>query len=378
MQMEFTAPDFIDENSPEDIHERMMDNLPADIDDTPGGFPSDFTLPAAIEKSDFIQYYLVRALKIAFPQFAWDEWLDYHGKQVNLTRHPASRASGQLLITGEAGTEIEAETIFCVPATEYTPAIEYSTDEDCTIGEDGTVLVPITAVEEGFESNVKANSISIMDEPMDEITAITNPQAIFGGTERESNDDYYDRIAAEYENSKTYLGNDGDYRRWAMEAGAGDCIVDACYDGPGTVKLVLIDTNGQPANEKLLADVYNHIVSPNDRTNRLLPTACAKLSCVAAISLSINYRVTGLLLSETTSIGLVIKEFEKALKPIYAEAKQEGILRYNDIRPIISDIDGVEDFNEFLVNEGMVNIHLKSEEYPETGTCDFIEGDGNA
>jgi len=371
MQMDFTAPDFIEGNSPEDIHERMMKNLPADIDDTPGGFPFDFTMPAAIEKSDFIQYYLVRALMISFPQFAWDEWLDYHGIQVNLTRHPARKASGRVLVTGEAGTEIEAGTIFCVPATEYTPALEYSTDEDCTIGGDGTVLVAVTAVEEGPESNVKANSISIMDEPVDEITAITNPEAVLGGAERESNDNFYDRIAEEYANSRTYLGNDVDYVRWAKEAGAGDCIVDACYDGPGTVKLVLVDTNGQPAGASLLEDVYNYIVSPEDRMRRLLPTACAKLTCVAAVSKPVNYTCTGLLLSDFASIPQVVAAFEKLVKDVYREAKKGGVLRYNDIRPLVSEINGVEDFDSFLVNDGMGNIILQSEEYPETGSCEF-------
>lgn len=371
MQMEFTAPDFVEDSSPEEIHERMMQNLPADIDDTPGGFPYDFTMPAAIEKADFIQFYLVRALMIAFPQFAWEEWLDYHGMQVNLTRHPARKASGIILITGEAGTEIEEGTIFCVPATEYTPALEYSTNEECIIGEDGTVSVAVTAVEEGPASNIKANTIAIMDEPVDEITSITNPEEISGGTERESNDDFYDRIAEEYANSRTYLGNDIDYIRWAKEAGAGDCIVDACYDGPGTVKLVLVDTNGQPANESLLEDVYNHIVSPEDRTRRLLPTACAKLTCVAAVSKPVNYICTGLLLSEYVSIPQVVTAFEKLVKDVYREARKEGVLRYNDIRPLVSAVEGVEDFDTFLVNGEMVNIILQSGEYPETGNCEF-------
>ena len=144
MQPEFTAPEFVEDNSPEEIHERMMKNLPADIDDTPGGFPYDFTMPAAIEKSDFIQYYLVRSLQIAFPQFSWGVWLDYHGQQVNLTRHKAKRAKGKLLLAGTAGTEIEKGTVFCVPATQYTPAVGFSTDDVCVIGDDGTVEIDMS------------------------------------------------------------------------------------------------------------------------------------------------------------------------------------------------------------------------------------------
>ena len=38
-QPEFKNPEFIQHNSAEEIHARMMKNLPEDIDDMPAGFP---------------------------------------------------------------------------------------------------------------------------------------------------------------------------------------------------------------------------------------------------------------------------------------------------------------------------------------------------
>lgn len=376
MQLEFTPPDFVQKNSPEEIHERMMKNLPADIDGTPGGFPYDFTMPAAIEKAEVVQYHMVRALMAAFPQFAWDDWLDYHGRQVHLTRHPAKKARVILRILGTPGTEIAAGTVFCVPATQYTPAVGFSADADCVIDGAGMVEIAVTAMEEGPAANVKADAIVIMEEPADGITAVTNPQPAAGGAMQESDDDFYDRIAEEYANSKTFLGNDNDYRRWAKEAGAGDCIVDAAFDGPGTVKLVLVDTNGHPAGSGLVQAVYDYIVSPHDRARRLLPTACAKLSCVPAETLSVDYTCTGILYDgRVTDPVRISLEFEKAVNGVYAEAKREGVLRYNDIRPILRGIDGLEDFEAFYVNGGMENILLGKEEYPVTGVCRFcVEG----
>ena len=130
--------------------------------------------------------------------------------------------------------------------------------------------------------NVAANTVVLMMVPDKNVTEINNPEPIRGGTERETDDDFYDRIAAEYDNSMTYLGNDTDYKRWAKQAGAGDAIVIPVWNGPGTVKLVLVDGNGKPANAKLVQDVYNYIVSPNDRSARLLPTGTAELTCAAA------------------------------------------------------------------------------------------------
>lgn len=370
-QPDFVMPDFLLNNSAEEIHERMMNNLPADIDDMPGGFPYDFTMPAALEKDEFINYHLVRALMIAFPQYAWDEWLDLHGQQVHIERHQPQKASGKVKIVTVGAVAIGAGTIFCTPATDTGPAIEFATLEDVVIRSPGEYLLDVSAVESGPGSNVAAGTIVIMAKPEKNITEITNPEDITGGTERESNDDYYDRIAAEYDNKMSYVGNDSDYIRWAKEAGAGDCIVSAAWDGPGTVKLVLVDGNGEPANEKLIEDVYNHIVSPNDRSQRLLPTACARLTCAAATTVSIDYKCTGLLYDATTDIERIKADFEKAVKSVYSEAKNDGILRYNNIRPLITSIPGVEDFDTFLVNGGIGNIKLEDEEYPKTGTVDF-------
>lgn len=377
-QPEFMAPDFIDDNDPDSIHERMMENLPDDIDNTPGGFPSDLTMPSAIEKSELIGFHLVRALMIAFPQYAWDEWLDMHGQQVHIIRHEAAKARGVLELQGEPGTEIPAGTIFCVPAIDDIPAVEFETDTDCVIDETGTVKTAITAVEAGPEANVKSGSVSIMDEPMDEITGINNEHDITGGAAAESDDDYYDRIAAEYENSRTYLGNDRDYKRWAQEAGAGDCIVVPAAEGPGTVKLVLVDVNGGPANGDLVEKVWEHIYSPHDRAGRLMPTACAKLICVPAETVTITYFCTGLEYDEKTSLEQIKLEFREKLKAVYSSAKSENMLRYNDVRPLISSIVGVQDFDTFLMkrnddpdSDGMSNITLASEEYPDTGDCEF-------
>ena len=370
-QPEFIEPYFIEGSTKEEIHERMMESLPEDIDDMPGGFPYDFTAPAAAEKDEFINYHLVRTLMLMFPQYAWDEWLDLHGQQVNLKRHEPEYGRGSVLVQGTAGAVIESGTVFCTPAIDDSPSIEFATDSEEIIPESGEVMISITAVESGLKSNVAANTISIMVKPDKNISSVINPEPITGGTETESNDDYYDRIAAEYENSMSYLGNDADYIRWAKKVGAGDCIVDSAWNGPGTVKLVLIDANGQPANEKLIEDVYNYIVSPNDRSARLLPTGTAELTVVAATTVMISFTITGLQFNNSTDIDQIKEDFRESVKKVYSEAKKDSILRYNHVRPIITSIAGVEDFDIFLINGKQENISFGKEEYPETGTLNF-------
>ena len=370
-QPDFVKPDFLEDCSVDEIHQRMMNNLPEDIDSTPGGFPYDLTRPTAIEKSEMLDFYLVRALMIMFPQFAWDEWLDLHGKQVSLTRHPATCATGFVKVTGEPGYEIDEGTIFCTPATDTTDSYEYTADQDYVIGEEGYVVVAVTAVDPGPESNVPAESVTLMDDPDEDVSSVTNEEPITGGADEETDDDFFDRIAIEYDNSNTFLGNDSDYIRWAKEAGTGGCIVDSESEGVGSVKLVLVDTNGDPASQELCDAVFNYIVSPNDRSKRLLPTACARLICAAAVTSPIDFTCTGLVYEATTDIAAIKAAFSSAVKGLFNDAKTEGVLRYNDVRPLISQIDGVTDFATFLMDGDTENITIASDDYPAVGTLNF-------
>ena len=92
---------------------------------------------------------------------------------------------------------------------------------------------------------------------------------------------------------------------------------------------------------------------------------------MAATTVAVNYVITGLSYNETTSIEQIKADFTEAVRVVYAQAKIEGVLRYNDVRPLISAIAGVEDFETFTMNGKMQNITLKSEEYPDTGTLNF-------
>lgn len=376
--IEFVAPDFVSGSSPEEIQERMMENLPPDIDDMPGGFPYDFTMPTAYEKSELIQFHIVRTLMLMFPMWAWDEWLDYHGKQNDIIRKKANQASGKITFEGIKGTKIAAGFIVCTPATNISPSVEFFTDKEVTIPESGKITVAVTAVTGGIASNTKAGTVTLMSKPIEGIVKLYNEEDITGGTDREDNEAYRERIMESYSSQgMSYIGNDADYKRWAKEiTGIGDCIVIPTWNGPGTVKLVLVDSNGRPANSRLVKAVYDHIVSPNDREKRLMPTGSADLTVVAASTLTINYSCTGLVFDSITSLEQIRTDFEDAVMGYYSEAKLENILRYNRVHALLINIPGVLDFSELKMNGEEKNIVLNQEEYPETGDVLFEQEGG--
>ena len=375
---EFIPPSFLSDQDAETIHKRMMENLPPDIDDMENGFPWDFTKPTALEKAEMLEFHLVETLKIMFPMWAYDEWLDYHAKGRGITRKPANAASGELLITGISGTTIPAGFKFAAPATADTPAIEYQTTEKYTIGEDGTVRVQITAVEAGPKGNVPANTVTLMMTPIKGITSITNEANITGGTEVESDDELRNRIMEiDAASEASFVGSDGDYKRWAEEVpGVGTALVTPEWAGPGTVKVVVIDANGQPANTAIIAAVYDNIMSPGDRLQRKAPIG-ATVTIEAPTAKELNYTFT-LELKAGENQETVLERFKAQLRTYYVEAKKDGVVRYNRVSSILTNTDGVKDFTDLTINGGTVNIDLEEDEYPVTGIVDPMGGGGSS
>ncbi len=375
---EFIPPSFLSDQDAETIHKRMMENLPPDIDDMENGFPWDFTKPTALEKAEMLEFHLVETLKIMFPMWAYDEWLDYHAKGRGITRKPANAASGELLITGIPGTTIPAGFKFAAPATADTPAIEYQTTEKYTIGEDGTVRAQITAVEAGPKGNVPANTVTLMMTPIKGITSITNEANITGGTEVENDDELRNRIMEiDAASEVSFVGSDGDYKRWAEEVpGVGTALVIPEWAGPGTVKVVVIDANGQPANAAIIAAVYDNIMSPGDRLQRKAPIG-ATVTIEAPTAKELNYTFT-LELKAGENQETVLERFKAQLRTYYVEAKKDGVVRYNRVSSILINTDGVKDFTDLTINGGTVNIDLEEDEYPVTGIVDPMGGGGSS
>lgn len=376
MSIEFKAPSFLNDQDAETIHKRMMEELPPDIDDTEGGFPWDFTKPTALEKAEMLEFHLTETLKIMFPMWAEDQWLDLHAKGRGLTRKPANPASGTLAITGVSGTTIPAGFKFAAPAIGDQPAIEYETKEKYTMGEDGTVEVQVTAIEAGTKGNVPAGSINIMMTPIKGITSINNPAPITGGAEQESNDELRGRIdELDATSEASFVGSDGDYKRWAEEVpGVGTALPMPEWAGPGTVKVVVIDANGQPANAAIITEVYNNIMSPGDRLQRKAPIG-ATVTIVAPTAKDINYTFLLEIQSGETE-ATVLERFKAQLQTYYIEAKKEGVVRYTKIGSILTSTSGVKDFTGLTINGGITNIILEEDEYPVTGVIDPAGGGG--
>lgn len=110
------------------------------------------------------------------------------GRAIGLRLLPAQKAAGYVRFTGDVGFYIpEGYLVSTVSGYQYA-TVTYG-----RIGEDGTLLLPVQAIETGVDYNAEANTIVNIVNPLDGITGCTNPAAVDGGRERETDEEYRDR-----------------------------------------------------------------------------------------------------------------------------------------------------------------------------------------
>ena len=363
----YTPPEILNDMDEDTIHARMLAAIPDNLDKTYGGFVYDFTMPSAIEKADAM-ILLNEVIQLFFPEWSSGEFLDKLGRAVALTRKSATAAETTLKITGTANTTIPEGFVFSTAATAISDNIEFVSTEEITLDPNGEGEIPVMCTEAGTVGNVPANSITLMSSPVSGISSITNEAAATGGTDEETDEAFSTRIIErERDGENSFVGCDADYKRWAMEVdGVGAAIVVPEWDGPGTVKVIVMDANGEPATATITTNVYNHIMSPDDQSLRLAPIgATLTVNTASVMPLTIT---ADIILNEDFTVNDVTEAFRTSLASCLEDAMTEGTLRITRVGAILSQTAGVVDYENLLINNSPDNITVTVDEYPVADT----------
>ncbi len=381
---EFTIPEFLENSSEDEIHKKMMDNLPEDIDKSEGGFPWDFTRPTAIEISELREYVLVEVLKSLFPSTCEESYLlDLHGSSRGITRRESVNATGYVSVTAAAGTVIPLGCIFSTEADEDGNTVSFISTEEVTVDDSGAADVPVEAEEGGAEGNVLPNTVVLQvgDETgnmLDEITSVTNPEGMTGGLDEEDDDDYRERIVDFCKSQDiSYVGNVADYKRWALSVpGIGSATVISAENGDALVTLILTDQSGQPVDEDLRKAVYDYIMSPDNPEERLAPVG-AKLVIGDPESVIINITAT-VYLKDITKKQAEDDIRAGILSYLTDCTGGDNIVRLSGIYGILSDVLGIYDYTNVSLTstqiEGSNNLVIPDGMIPVLGTLTITEG----
>lgn len=334
------------EDMTEDVlKERMLEQTSTYNDE--GGFIYDAVAPIAVELSEMYKS-LDEVLKQVFAQTASGEYLEKSCAEFGIYRKTGTKAIGQVKFAGNDGTVIPTGTLIQTES-----GLQFQTKTDVTISS-GQAIAEIEAIEEGSNYNVPVGAITELPVQIVGVISVINEQATTGGTNEEDDASLLNRLLVKVQTPAT-SGNINHYKLWALEvAGVGDVKVFPLWNGAGTVKVVIIDSNKQPANSEIVNAVATHI-----EENRPIG---ASVTVQSASALSINITATIFRDNNYTAEQVLANVSAKITNYLKNIAFKQSYVSYAQIGSLILDSEGVLDYSNLTVNGGTSNITIGDEQ----------------
>lgn len=364
-----TVPVYLDstQNTEEVIRQRMLDRAPSDVDKSEGSYVWDSLAPVAMELV-FVSLLAQYVLEMSFAQTATGDYLTYRAAEHGVIRRAAVAATGKITITGTANSTIPSGLLLATEGdeTQDVTSIQFKTTESVVLDGSGNGEVSIEAVLAGTSGNVPAERIVLLLAANSNVQSVANHTATAGGLDEEDDDTLRARYLEKVRTPGT-SGNIADYKQWAKEvAGVSDVHVLPLWNGPGTVKLVVLGPNKLPPEAALVNSVQAYI-APTNSGERKAPIG-ASVTAVAAEALPVNVVAT-ILMGSSASLAEVREAFNTALTAYLASiAFQADTIRYARIGSLLIEQTGVVDYVNLTINGGENNIPVTENQVAVVGT----------
>lgn len=360
------VPDFLNEDT-DTIHERMISKAPSDVSTIEGDFFWSATRPVAEEEYKHRQL-MASFIKLVYLSTSYDGYLDLVGNTIGVPRKDAEPSKDVIKVQGKSGTILGSGKIAGTVSTEDKQSVEFEFIETKTIDDTGMAEIQVQCTQAGIIGNVKAGSITLLITPINGVQDITNDHDFTNGIDTESNDNYRGRILEKLQKPET-SGNKAQYKNWAKEVtGVGDAKVTPLWNGNGTVKVVIINSNNRAADSDLVQKVKDYIDPYPEGTGEGQAPIGAVCTVVSATEKSMNITATVVLASGYTlqqAQDNFNTEFEKYLNNL---AFNDTYVSYAKVGGILLSAGGIVDYNNLTLNNGTINVALGDEEIPVVGT----------
>lgn len=336
----------------EAILTRMLDKVPDTFDKREGSVIYDALAPAAIELQ-LMYIELDTLLKLAFADTAYGEYLAMRAAEMGIDRIAATYAlrKGFFYAASNAAMDAPIGARFTLDGMTYTIVEKISAGQfklQCeTAGDAGNIpfgnMVPVDYI----EGLAKA-----------ELADILTP-----GEDEETDDSLRERYHFRVRQPIT-SGNVYHYKQWAREvAGVGDAKVFPLWNGNGTVKIAIADSDMQPAIPALVTTVaqYLETVRPIGATVTVVSATGKAITVAAAVTLAPGIALQGVYDAFLSAVDGYLKEI--AFSSTYVSHARIGTL--------LLAVPGVDDYSGLTLNGAAANVSLSGEEIPVLGNIDL-------
>lgn len=297
-----------------------------------------------------------------------DKRLDEKGLQ---KRFPGQKARGYILLKKSTPFILQSTILQNTIFTTLDNTIQVSVLEDTDIIPNTTetkILCECTQV--GQKGNllpgVKLTYSGVAISEVEEISV--DKDGFEHGLEIESDDSVKQRIL-DFNKKQILNGNKSSYVEWAKQvSGVGDAKCISIWNGPGTVKVIIIDINKEPASAELINSVQNYLDPNSAGVGDGVAPPGAKVTVTTAEKFQINITAELVLKSGYTLDGVIamlkgnISQYLKTL--IY----KDDTVRYTYIENAIYNTEGILDYYNCLLNGGTANLTIPEESIPVIGS----------
>lgn len=338
------------------ILNRMKAKIADDIDKRQGSIVHDLLSPGSIEK-EMLYAELDNVLAFGFADSSYGQFLEQRTKELGIYRKQARKATGSVTFTGEVGTVIAIGTKV---STDESEPLYFLTTEEKTLDSIGEATIPVKAEAAGANGNVAQQTITLTLGDLVGVTSVINSTAFTGGVDEEEDNALLERYLEKVQTPAT-SGNKYQYRNWAKSvAGVFEANVYPIWNGPGTVKVVLLGDNGRSPDQTIIQNTSAYI-----EENRPIG---ASVTVTGATEVSINVSIDVVLTAGYT-LTQGESEIVDALNGYFQEiAFVDPIIRYNQIVSLVLNTRSILDFTNLTLNGGTSNLTLSEEEVAIVGT----------
>lgn len=344
----------------ETILERMLARFDDTYDKRQGSVIWDLLSPKALELAQAYTQ-MDNVLNLGFIGDAdgelstTGELLERRAAEQGLSRKPSAPSEGYVIFNGEVGQLVIAGT----RVAKYDAEPTYFITQEDVVLLNGTASVLANAEIGGVSGNVNVGEITTVLGDLAGVVTVTNPEEFTGGLDVESDEVLYERYLEKVQSPST-SGNKYHYISWAKSVvGINDAKVYPLWDGPGTVKVVVINEDRRSPSQTVLTDVTEYIEEQKP------VGADVTVVGVTEIPIDINVNITLRSGVDADAARLPITtQIESYLKSV---AFTEDIVRYTGVGNAILDASDVIDYADLTLNRVAANIELASTEVPVIG-----------
>lgn len=328
----------------ENILNDMLSRVSTDVDKREGSIIYDALAPAAYKLAE-AYFMLSMFLDLVSGDTAVGEFLDRVVADYGITRKTATYAIRKIETTGT----VDADTRWGLGDTTYIITEKISeTEYKARCEQLGSI----------------GNQYSGQLENIDNVAGVTAvlSDIITSGENTETDDNLRARFYNQIRVTST-SGNIYDYKKWALEVpGCGDTKVYPLWDGPGTVKVLVVDENME-IDLDLPNTVYNYIEA-------VRPIGAAvTVESPLGITIDISAKV---ILEGGTSLENAIFQFKAmAIQYLKSISFSSYVVSHAKIGSLLLSAPGIADYSELLINETTGNITLNDSEIPICGKVEL-------